>query len=76
MPKTGPSHTCLEVFMIDSALKKMKIIMRKCFKRIQMHWKRHITEDLETPSMSDVICRSYMREMVWYIFKNYLFTAA
>ena len=54
MPNVGSKHTCLVVISLDSAVKKDERYYRKCFKRMQMHWKRkkiviqHITEDIES----------------------------
>ena len=31
IPKLDSNHTCLAVISLDSALKKMRIIIRKCF---------------------------------------------
>ena len=31
IPKVDSNHTCLAVISLDSALKKMRIIIRKCF---------------------------------------------
>ena len=31
IPKVNSNHTCLAVISLDSALKKMKTVIRKCF---------------------------------------------
>ena len=31
IPKVNSNHTCLAVIRLDSALKKMKTVIRKCF---------------------------------------------
>ena len=31
IPKVNSNHTCLAVISLDSALKKMKTVVRKCF---------------------------------------------
>ena len=42
IPKVGSYHTCLAIISLDSALKKMKTIICRSFKRLQIHGKRNI----------------------------------
>ena len=42
VPKVGSNHTCLAIISLDSAFKKMKTIVCKCFIRMQIHWKEKL----------------------------------
>ena len=55
-PKVDYNHTCLEVTILDSALKNTKTIIPKSFSKSVIYWKKvvgHIDDNLSDFSSSD-----------------------